>query len=98
MEVEGSIDLIVRNGDGTVTIVDYKTDRVAGELLIERAKGYEPQLAGYALVVEKLGMKVRECVLVFADGGSDGKAYEHPIADLDAAKATAIEKIREKVG
>ena len=98
VEVEGSIDLIVRNGDGTVTIVDFKTDRVTGERLIERAKGYEPQLAGYALVVEKLGMKVRECVLVFAEGGSDGRAYEHPIADLDAAKATAIEKIREKVG
>ncbi len=104
VEVEGSIDLIVRNADGTVTIIDYKTDQVSGELLVERAKGYEPQLAGYALVVEKLGlpgmpkMKVKEAVLVFADGGPDGKAFEHRIADLEAAKAAAIEQIRELVG
>jgi ATP-dependent exoDNAse (exonuclease V) beta subunit len=106
LEVEGSIDLIIRNADGTITIVDYKTDRVSGEQLVERAKGYEPQLAGYALVIEKLGlpgmttmpeMKVKEAVLVFADGGVGGKAYEHRIADLDAAKTAAIEKIRSLV-
>jgi ATP-dependent exoDNAse (exonuclease V) beta subunit len=97
IEVEGSIDLIIRNADGTVTIVDYKTDQVSGELLTERARGYEPQLAGYALVVEKLGMKVKEAVLVFADGGPGGTAFEHPIADLEAAKAAAIEGIRELV-
>ncbi len=103
LEVEGSIDLIVQNSDGTVTIIDYKTDRVSGESLIQRAKGYEPQLAGYALVVEQLGlpgmpnMKVRDAVLVFADGGPDGRAYEHRIGDLEAAKAAAIEKIRKLV-
>jgi len=103
LEVEGSIDLIIQNADGTVTIIDYKTDRVSGESLIQRAKGYEPQLAGYALIVEKLGlpgmanMKVKDAVLVFADGGPGGTAYEHRIDDLDAAKATAIDKIRESV-
>ena len=97
VEVEGSIDLIISNADGTVTIVDYKTDQVSGEKLIERAKGYGPQLAGYALVVEKLGMKVREAVLVFADGGPDGRAYERRIPDLDAAKIAATAKIHELV-
>ena len=43
-------------------------------------------------------MKVREAVLVFADGGPDGKAYEHRVADLEAAKAAAIKKIRELAG
>ena len=97
VEVEGSTDLIISNADGTVTIVDYKTDQVSGEKLIERAKGYGPQLAGYALVVEKLGMKVREAVLVFADGGPDGRAYERRIPDLDATKIAATAKIHELV-
>ncbi|MDP6667258.1 MAG: UvrD-helicase domain-containing protein [Dehalococcoidia bacterium] len=98
VEVEGFIDLIVRNADNTMTIVDYKTDQVSGEKLIERAKGYESQLAGYALVVEKLGMMVREAVLVFADGGPGGRAYEHTIANLDAAKTAAMSKILHEIG
>jgi ATP-dependent exoDNAse (exonuclease V) beta subunit len=97
VEVEGAIDLIIRNTDESVTIVDYKTDRVTGADLQERAKGYEPQLAGYAIVLKKLGMTVRDAVLVFADGGSDGTAYEYVVPDLDAAKILAIAKIRDKV-
>ena len=96
-EVEGAIDLIIRNPDESVTIVDYKTDRVSGEDLNERAKGYEPQLAGYAIVLEKLGMKVRDAVLVFADGGSDGGAYEYVVPDLDTAKSLAMAEIHDKV-
>ena len=96
-EVEGAIDLIIRNTDETVTIVDYKTDRVTGADLEERAKDYEPQLAGYSIVLEKLGMTVRDAVLVFADGGSDGTAFEYVVPDLDAAKILAIAKIRDKV-
>jgi hypothetical protein len=42
-------------------------------------------------------MKVRDAVLVFADGGPDGRAYEHRIGDLEAAKAAVIEKIRKLV-
>jgi ATP-dependent exoDNAse (exonuclease V) beta subunit len=97
-EVEGSIDLVVSNDDGTVTIVDYKTDRVVGQDLIKRATGYEPQLAGYALVLEKLGMPVRDAVLVFANGGPDDSAYEYFVADLEAAKAAAVKQIVAKLG
>ena len=96
-EVEGAIDLIIRNADETITIVDYKTDRVTGADLQERAKGYEPQVAGYAIVLKKLGMTVRDAVLVFADGGLDGTAYEYVVPDLNAAKNLAIAKIHDKV-
>jgi hypothetical protein len=48
-------------------------------------------------VLKKLGMTVRDAVLVFADGGSDGTAYEYVVPDLDAAKILAIAKIRDKV-
>ncbi|MDA1279620.1 MAG: UvrD-helicase domain-containing protein [Chloroflexi bacterium] len=98
VEVEGSIDLIIRNEDGTVTIVDYKTDRVSGEDLLARAKGYEPQLAGYALALEKQGMQVRDAVLVFADGGPTGTAFEYRVPDLDAAKRQATARIQQLVG
>jgi ATP-dependent helicase/nuclease subunit A len=95
-EVEGSVDLIIRNEDDSMTIVDYKTDRVVGEWLEERAKGYEPQLAGYALVLEKLGMTVRDAVLIFANGNTDGSAREYFVDDLDAAKEFARAKIRQE--
>ncbi len=93
MEIEGSIDLIIQNDDDTVTIVDYKTDQVKGEILQERAKGYEPQLAGYALALEKLNMKVKEAVLVFATGGVDGTAFEYCVQDLEAVKTNVMRDI-----
>ena len=94
MEIEGSIDLIIQNDDGTVTIVDYKTDQVEGEILQERAKGYEPQLAGYAVALEKLGMKVRDAVLVFATGGVNNTAFEYCVQDLESAKTDVMSDIR----
>jgi ATP-dependent helicase/nuclease subunit A len=97
IELEGSVDLIIQNDDGSVTIIDYKTDQVVGELLLERAKGYEPQLAGYVLVLEKLGMRVRDAVLVFANGGADGSAAEYFVKDMDAAKATAMSEIQLQI-
>ena len=96
MEIEGSIDLIIQNDDDTVTIVDYKTDQVEGEILQERAKGYEPQLAGYALALEKLDMKVREAVLVFATGGANNTAFEYCLQDLEAAKTDVMSDIRSQ--
>ncbi|MBT3863205.1 MAG: UvrD-helicase domain-containing protein [Chloroflexi bacterium] len=97
IEIEGSVDLIVQHEDGTITIIDYKTDRVQGEFLEERARGYKNQLAGYALVLEKMGMKVRSAVLVFANGGVGDTAREYVVDDLEAAKAAALSKIRDKI-
>jgi len=98
IELEGSVDLIIQNDDDSVTIVDYKTDQVEGALLQERARGYEPQLAGYALVLEKLGMQVRDAVLVFANGGADGSAAEYFVKDMDTAKAVAMSEIQRQIG
>jgi ATP-dependent exoDNAse (exonuclease V) beta subunit len=97
IEVEGSVDLVIQHDDDSITIIDYKTDLVHGELLEERARGYESQLAGYALVLEKMGMKVRDAVLVFADGGQDGLATEYFVKDLTAAKAAAVEEITAQI-
>ena len=87
---------MIQNPDKSISIVDYKTDSVRGQILAERAVGYEPQLAGYALVLEKLGMTVRDATLIFADGGPCGEVYEHRIDDLELAKKSTMDSIREK--
>jgi ATP-dependent exoDNAse (exonuclease V) beta subunit len=97
IEVEGYVDLMIQHDDGSITIVDFKTDQVVGELLDERARGYENQLAGYALVLEKLGLTVRNALLIFADGDSDGRAYEYFVEDLEQAKTAAMAKIRSEI-
>ena len=88
---------MIQNEDGSMTIVNYKTDRIQGELLDERAKGYEPQLAGYVLILEKLGMGVRDAILVFANGGADGGAYEYSIKVMEVAKSVAETEIRSQI-
>lgn len=97
-EVEGAIDLIIQHDDGSVSIVDYKTDQVVGADLRRRAKGYEPQLAGYALVVEKQGFRVRDAVLIFARGESDTGAFEYRVEDIEKVKLNARAAIRNEIG
>ncbi len=69
--LQGVIDcMIVENGE--VTVIDYKTDRVRGEELRQRAQSYEKQLDAYAYAVEHMtGMPVRECVLYFLYSGEE---------------------------
>jgi ATP-dependent exoDNAse (exonuclease V) beta subunit len=97
IEIEGSVDLMIQHDDKSITIIDYKTDRVIGTLLEERARGYENQLAGYALVLEKQGMNVRDAILVFANGGENGGAKEYVVADLSSAKTAALAEIKSKI-
>lgn len=63
--LQGVIDCVIVE-DGMLTIIDYKTDRVRGDALIERAKSYKKQLEAYAWAAEHMtGLKVRECILYF---------------------------------
>ena len=63
--LQGIVDCCVFEPDG-VTILDYKTDRVAGAALEERAKRYAPQLRAYARALARMtGSPVKRCVLVF---------------------------------
>ena len=98
IELEGAVDLLIKHDDDSFTIVDYKTDRVKGEELLKRAAGYEPQLGGYALVLEKLDINVRNAVLIFANGGEDGRAIEYAVPDLEGAKRLALCKARAEIG
>lgn len=63
--LEGFVDLTVRAADGTVTIVDYKTDAVPVGALGARTQYYAPQLRAYARALRDAGADVRRAVLLF---------------------------------
>ena len=63
--VRGRVDLIVPDGDGWL-IVDYKTDRVAGDALDRRADEYAGQLKLYGAAMTRItGTDATRAVLVF---------------------------------
>jgi ATP-dependent exoDNAse (exonuclease V) beta subunit len=67
--MEGRIDLLLIEPDGAV-IVDYKTDRLADEAaMLSRADFHRPQMEAYARALARLGVHVKETVLVFLSLG-----------------------------
>ncbi len=67
--LQGVVDCIIEE-QGQLTVIDYKTDRVSGTALNERAKSYAGQLRAYAIAVERItGKPVKECVLYFLGCG-----------------------------
>jgi ATP-dependent exoDNAse (exonuclease V) beta subunit len=91
--VEGYVDLLVRAPEG-LTIVDYKTDHVAGDREIDaRASEYALQLAAYAAAVEgATGEPVREGVLVFGAVPGVAAAVERRFtrAELDTGRVAEL--------
>lgn len=67
--LQGVVDCVIEE-KGELTIIDYKTDRVSGTALDERARAYAGQLRAYALAVGRItGKPVKECVLYFLHSG-----------------------------
>jgi ATP-dependent exoDNAse (exonuclease V) beta subunit len=56
--LEGFVDLIYREDDGSLIIVDYKTDAIPASALDARVAYYAPQLQAYANVVPGSGRPV----------------------------------------
>ena len=52
--VNGIIDLLLRDKDGTVWVIDYKTDHILAGTEAEAAKKYTAQLGVYTQAVERL--------------------------------------------
>ncbi|MDP9417587.1 MAG: PD-(D/E)XK nuclease family protein, partial [Actinomycetota bacterium] len=65
--VEGFVDLLVEEPDGSLTVVDYKTDRVDDDAtLAAKVEQYTPQLAAYASAVRvATGRAVDRVALLF---------------------------------
>lgn len=67
MTLEGIIDLMYREDDGTLVIADFKTDISVTQ---ETLAAYWRQLSTYAGMVERItGQKVSELVLIFCRAG-----------------------------
>jgi ATP-dependent exoDNAse (exonuclease V) beta subunit len=56
--LEGFVDLIYREDDGRLVIVDYKTDAVPAAALDSRVTYYAPQLQAYATTLPNSGPPV----------------------------------------
>ena len=64
--LEGVIDLLYRDDDGGLVIVDYKTDAIPVSALSAREAFYRPQIAAYAAALAAAtGEPVARGVLVF---------------------------------
>lgn len=82
--VEGYVDLLYRNGEGKLVVVDYKTSATsAPEELDRRVEGYRMQGAAYALTIAATtGETVDRVIFVFL---TPEGAIERHLDDLDAA-------------
>lgn len=70
-EFNGSIDRMVFYPDGTLGIVDYKTDQVSGPQVLQRAGAYQWQMALYALAAAAMyKLPVKDARLYFIRPGT----------------------------
>ncbi len=64
--LEGFIDLVYREDDGSLVILDYKTDAVPAAAIDSRVAVYQPQMAAYAEALRRAtGGRVDRAELVF---------------------------------
>ncbi len=64
--LQGVVDCWFREADGTVTVVDFKTDAVTEKNVMKRAESYRPQLEAYTRALsEVMGEPVSRRVLWF---------------------------------
>jgi ATP-dependent helicase/nuclease subunit A len=75
--LEGFIDLVYRDDDGSLVVVDYKTDSVTATSSSARIDTYKPQMATYLhMLGEASGEPVERAVLLFL---SPTVAIEHSL-------------------
>jgi len=67
--LEGIIDLMYRDHDGTVVIVDYKTDAVPAAAPGARVEFYRPQVLAYRRAVQAATGSATRAVLLFLNPG-----------------------------
>lgn len=52
--LQGAVDCFFETADGSLTVVDFKTDRIAPGGEREKAEEYRPQLTAYSDVLERI--------------------------------------------
>mgnify|MGYP002075152566 CR=1 FL=1 len=87
--LNGVIDLLAREQDGRVLVIDHKTDRVAADADVEAlvARDYAIQRAIYALAALRAGAPTVEVVHLYLDRG------EAAVATYTTADAPELEDV-----
>lgn len=68
--LQGIVDCCFENPDGTLSVLDFKTDRVEGVALLARAERYRPQIEAYTTALQRvLEKKVTRKALYFLHSG-----------------------------
>ncbi len=96
-ELRGKIDLVLKNPDGGIVILDYKTNRIENETeLFEKAGEYELQIMIYALAVwETTGILPEKGALYFTslDRTLDYNLTEELLVKTREKTSHAVEEI-----
>jgi ATP-dependent helicase/nuclease subunit A len=87
--LEGFIDLVLQTPDG-IEIVDWKTDQIAADKVVERLREYEPQAGLYVYGLESAtGARVSRVTYVFASAEVEASPGE-PAVLAEAARAELL--------
>jgi ATP-dependent helicase/nuclease subunit A len=84
--VRGSIDLLVEHPDGSVMVIDYKTDRLEGREPADAAERYRVQRDLYALAAAARGTPV-QTAYVFLERADTPVIERYGASELDEARA-----------
>jgi RecB family exonuclease len=94
--IRGSIDLLVERPDGSVLVVDYKTDRLESRDPADVVERYSVQRDLYALAAAARGTPV-ETAYVFLEQPESPVRSSFGEADLEAARGR-IEAVLDRLG
>ncbi len=94
--IRGSIDLLVERPDGSVLVVDYKTDRLESRDPADVVERYSVQRDLYALAAAARGTPVRTAY-VFLEQPESPVRSSFGEADLEAARGR-IEAVLDRLG
>ena len=92
--LQGFIDLVFEEMDGSLTIVEYKTDRLDRSSKEAHSLYYMPQVGAYVYALELSSRrKVAKAVILFSSEAAEGRAAETLItgSDLNVAKRQAVD-------
>ncbi len=85
--LEGFVDLLFEDADGSLVVVDYKTDAVSRAQAAERADSYRLQAGGYALAVqEATGKRVSQAVFLFLSPKREESFHDIPELIAEAGR------------
>ena len=89
--IEGFIDLMYREDDGTIVVVDYKTDDIPAAAIGVRAEYYRPQIHAYLGCLRASGVSEPQGALLFLSPKHPAEARSVHACDSDDCRSGPVE-------